>query len=222
MEQVPPSPPLIPSALIPQVQPEPSESWQLLLPWNNILNPPPLSLSSLSPFLWKLWKARFVASSSTSLDSSDEDFSSITVRERLIVTERALGRALSFLWLCGLQWITPPLISQRTWHQSLKSDTSTNPSQQRCCINHHSWVSLWRGNKRHINGKGNSVKYILLVEKYENSPDRNLFFFLFIMNDYQIVLPRDTKSKHSSAFFFHIKITFLPFTLTTPELLKCH
>lgn len=51
MEQVPPSPPLIPSALIPQVQPEPSESWQMLLPWNNILNPPPLSLSSLSPFL---------------------------------------------------------------------------------------------------------------------------------------------------------------------------
>lgn len=100
MEQVPPSPLLVPFTPIPEAQPEPSESWQKLLPWNNIPNPL-LSLSSLSPFLWNCGKSKSepvyphlwipkMRSPHSSLSGSGS------------LSQSGPRRALSFLF-CGLQ-----------------------------------------------------------------------------------------------------------------------
>lgn len=90
VEQVPPSPPLIPSTLICTGQPEPSESWQKSCSLG-MTSPTPsssFSLSSLSPFLWNCGKSKSPPVYPHLWIPETRTLSSITVQERLIVTER--------------------------------------------------------------------------------------------------------------------------------------
>lgn len=195
MEQVPPSPLLVPFTLIPKAQPEPSESWQKLLSWNNIPNPI-LSLSSLSPFLWNCGKSKSEpVCPHLWIPKMRSPHSSLSGSGSLSPSGPAVRHCLS---CCSVAYSKVRRHSSVSEH-SLKSDTII--PQQRCCINHPSWVSLWRGNKRHINGKGNPVKHILLVK---NMKIASIEIFLFFFLSWTTIrsFSRSTSGQEIQTFFF--------------------